>query len=73
MFCIFTAASTAGREFQLVFMENIVEAPQDVPLEVYVSNLGGQSATVTVSTPGFASCPSQTQTVNASELLTTCF
>lgn len=66
LFLIYTAATTAGTNFQLVFMDNVVEAPADGPLEVHVSNTGGQSASVTVSSPG-TSCASETKSVPASK------
>ncbi|XP_067948374.1 uncharacterized protein [Watersipora subatra] len=64
--CLATACygSTAGTRFHLVFMENVVEAPLDGPLEVHVSNTGSLSATVTVSSP-MTTCASQTLTVPA--------
>ena len=65
---LFTAATTAGTEFQLVFMENVVEAPADGPLEVHVSNTGGLTASVTVSSPG-NNCPSETKNVPASKFI----
>lgn len=66
LLCCFIDASTVGTRFQLVFLENLVEAPQDGPLEVYVSNTGSQTASVTVSSPK-ASCPSETKNVSPSK------
>ena len=58
-------ASSAGRRFQLVFLENIVDYPRDNPLEVHISNPGTVAAIVTVSTPMHSnSNPSETVTVN---------
>ena len=62
---LFVDASSAGRRFQLVFLENIVNYPKDGPLEVHISNPGTVAATVTVSTPMHSnSNPSETVTVN---------
>lgn len=56
-------ASTEGTNFHIVFLENVVERPQDGPLEVHVSNTHSTTAVVTVSSPR-TSCPSQTLSVS---------
>jgi len=45
------AGLSSGTSFYLTYMDNVVEYPKDLDLELYVAVVGTQSATVSVRAP----------------------
>ena len=50
--CLFVGVpDSGGRQFVIFFMDNVVEAPRHLPLEVYITPLRTPKATVQIESP----------------------